>query len=253
VNRHAGARTRVAGLVTAAAALATLVFLSPLMGLMPQATLAAVVIVYSIGLIQPAEFGAILRIRRMEFLWALAAFAGVVLLGTLKGIVVAIIVSLVALAYQAAHPRVYVLGRKPGTDVFRPRSAEHPEDESVLGLLLVRPEGRIFFANAQRIGEQLLPLVEAAGPRVLAIDFSAVPDIEYSALKMLIEGEERLRERGVLLWLVALNPEVLGMVQRSSLGETLGRERLLFNLQTAVDRFRSQDAAQGGIETAGAD
>ena len=253
VNRHAGARTRVAGLVTAAAALATLVFLSPLMGLMPQATLAAVVIVYSIGLIQPAEFGAILRIRRMEFLWALAAFAGVVLLGTLKGIVVAIIVSLVALAYQAAHPRVYVLGRKPGTDVFRPRSAEHPEDESVLGLLLVRPEGRIFFANAQRIGEQLLPLVEAAGPRVLAIDFSAVPDIEYSALKMLIEGEERLRERGVLLWLVALNPEVLGMVQRSSLGETLGRERLLFNLQTAVDRFRFQDAAQGGIETAGAD
>ena len=253
VNRRAGARTRVAGLVTAAAALATLVFLSPLMGLMPQATLAAVVIVYSIGLIQPAEFGAILRIRRMEFLWALAAFAGVVLLGTLKGIVVAIIVSLVALAYQAAHPRVYVLGRKPGTDVFRPRSAEHPEDESVLGLLLVRPEGRIFFANAQRIGEQLLPLVEAAGPRVLAIDFSAVPDIEYSALKMLIEGEERLRERGVLLWLVALNPEVLGMVQRSSLGETLGRERLLFNLQTAVDRFRFQDAAQGGIETAGAD
>ena len=72
------------------------------------------------------------------------------------------------------------------------------------------------------------------------MDFSAVPDIEYSALKMLIEGEERLRERGILLWLVALNPEVLGMVQRSSLGDTLGRERLLFNLQTAVERYLSQ-------------
>ena len=133
----------------------------------------------------------------MEFLWALAAFAGVVLLGTLKGIVVAIIVSLVALAYQAAHPRLYVLGRKPGTDVFRPRSDEHPEDETFPGLLMVRPEGRIFFANAQRIGEQLWPLIEAAQPKVVAMDFSAVPDIEYSALKMLIEGEERLRERGI--------------------------------------------------------
>ncbi len=110
VNRRAGARTQVAGLVTAGA---------------------AVVIVYWIGLIQPAEFRDILRIRRMEFLWALAAFAGVVLLGTLKGI---------------------------------------------------------------------------------------------------------------LLWLMALNPEALGMVQRSSLGETLGRERLVFNLRTAVERYLSQTA-----------
>ena len=144
---------------------------------------------------------------------------------------------MVALAYQAAHPRVSVLGRKPGTDVFRPRSDEHPEDETFPGLLMVRPEGRIFFANAQRVGEQLWPLVEATQPEVLALDFSAVSDIEYSALKMLIEGEERLRERGILLWLVALNPEALGMVQRSSLGETLGRERLLFNLPTAIERY----------------
>jgi MFS superfamily sulfate permease-like transporter len=252
VNRRAGARTQVAGLVTAAAAVATLLFLAPLMGLMPQATLAAVVIVYSIGLIQPAEFRDILRVRRMEFLWAVAALAGVVLLGTLKGIVVAIIISLVALAYQAAHPRLHVLGRKPGTDVFRPRSDEHPEDETFPGLLIVRPEGRIFFANAQRIGEQLVPLIETERPRVVAMDFSAVPDIEYSALKMLTEGEERMRERGVLLWLVALNPEALGMVQRSPLGETLGRERLLFNLQTAVERYRAQTAVSGGSVQTGA-
>jgi SulP family sulfate permease len=246
VNRSAGARTQVAGLATAAAAVATLLLLAPLMGLMPQATLAAVVIVYSIGLIQPAEFRAILRIRSMEFLWALAAFAGVVLLGTLKGILVAIVVSLIAIAYQSGHPRLYVLGRKPGTDVFRPRSDEHPEDETFPGLLLVRPEGRIFFANAHRIGEQLWPLIDAAEPRVVAMDFSAVTDIEYSALKMLIEGEERARERGLLLWLVALNPAVLSMVQRSSLGDTLGRERLLFNLPTAVERYLAQTAAEKG-------
>ncbi|HSQ00991.1 MAG TPA: SulP family inorganic anion transporter [Candidatus Dormibacteraeota bacterium] len=237
VNRQAGAHTQLAALVTAAATVATLLLLAPVIGLMPQATLAAVVIVYSLGLIQLADFRAILETRRMEFTWAVVAFAGVVLLGTLKGILVAIVVSMVALVYQAARPRLYVLGRKRGTDVFRPLSAEHPDDETYPGLLLVQPQGRIFFANAQHIGEQILTLIDAAAPRVVAVDLSAVPDIEYSALKMLTEGEERLRERGIQLWLVALTPEALSMVQRSALGRILGRERLIFTLPTAVERY----------------
>ena len=81
VNRHAGARTQLAEVVTAGATLATMFFLAPYIGLMPQATLAAVVVVYSIGLIKPVEFRSILRIRRTEFVWALAAFAGVMLFG----------------------------------------------------------------------------------------------------------------------------------------------------------------------------
>ena len=72
VNRLAGARTQLAELVTAALALLTMLFLAPLIGLMPQATLAAIVIVYSIGLIKPADFCLILEIRQTEFVWALA-------------------------------------------------------------------------------------------------------------------------------------------------------------------------------------
>ena len=237
VNRLAGARTQLAELVTAAAALATMLLLAPLIALMPQATLAAVVIVYSIGLIQPDEFRAILRIRRTEFIWALTAFAGVVLLGTLKGIVVAIIVSLVALAYQAADPPVYVLGRKPGTNVFRPRSDEHPEDETFPGLLLLRLEGRVFFANAGQIGQKINPLVEEAQPRVVVLDLSGVTDLEYTALKILTEAEKKERERGVTLWLAGLNPGVLSIVQRSPLGGVLGRESLQFNVEMAVAKY----------------
>ena len=151
VNRLAGARTQLAGLVAAAGALVTMLLLAPFIGLMPEATLAAVVIVYSISLIKPVEFRTILNVRRTEFVWALAALVGVVLLGTLQGILVAIVVSLLALAHQVADPPVHVLGRKPGTNVFRPRSAEHPEDETFPGLLLLRPEGRIFFANVERV------------------------------------------------------------------------------------------------------
>jgi sulfate permease, SulP family len=240
VNRLAGARSQLAEMVTAAAALVTMLLLAPLIGLMPEATLAAVVIVYSIGMIKPAEFRAIVKVRRMEFLWALAAFAGVVMLGTLQGILVAIVLSLVGLAYQVANPPVHVLGRKPGTNVFRPRSKEHPEDETFSGLLLVRLEGRVFFANAERIRDKMRPLIAEAKPRVVALDLSGVFDIEYSALKMLTEAEKRQREIGVMLWLVGLNPEVLRVVQNSELGKTLGRERMFFNLERAVENFQRQ-------------
>ena len=237
VNRLAGACTQMAEVITAGVALITMLFLAPLIALMPQATLAAIVIVYSIGLIKPAEFRAILRIRRKEFIWAMAALVGVVLLGTLKGILVAIIVSLVGLAYQVADPPVHVLGRKRGTNVFRARSKDHPDDETYPGLLLMRLEGRIFFANAERIGQKMRLLVEESKPKVIAVDLSGVIDLEYTALKTLIEAEQRLRERGVLLCLVGLNQTVLAMVMRSQLGETLGRERMFFNLEMAVAKY----------------
>ena len=239
VNHLAGARTQLAEMVTATAALATMLLLAPVIALMPQATLAAVVIVYSIGLIKPAEFTAILGIRRTEFLWSLTAFAGVVALGTLKGIVVAIVVSLVALAYQVADPPVYVLGRKPGTNVFRPRSDEHPEDETFPGLLLLRLEGRIFFANAECIAEKIKSLVDEAQPKVVALHLRGVPDLEYTALKMLTDGEKRQRERGLRLWLVGMNPQVLEAIQRSQLGESLGRDAMFYNLEIAVDKYLS--------------
>jgi len=245
VNRRAGARTQLSELVTAMVALATILLLAPLLGLMPQATLAAVVIVYSIGLIQPKEFQAILSIRRTEFTWALTALAGVVLLGTLKGIIVAIVVSLVALASQVADPPVYVLGRKPGTNVFRPRSKEHLEDETFPGLLLLRLEGRIFFANAGNIGQKIRLLVNEAQPKVVVLDFRAVFDLEYSALKALSEGEKRLRDQGVSTWLVGLNPGVLQMVQRAPLGEDLGREKMLFNLELAIQKYTELFAGVG--------
>src|SRR5271157_2046097 len=239
VNRLAGARTQLSEVVTAAMTLLTMMFLAPLIGLMPQATLAAVVIVYSIGLIKPAEFREILTVRRTEFTWALIAFAGVVLVGTLKGIIVAIIVSLVALAYRLADPPVYVLGRKPGTNVFRPRSKEHPEDETFPGLLLLRLEGQVFFANASQIAQKMKALVEEAQPKIVAVHLRGVPDLEYTALKMLTEGVKRQRESGIAVWLVGMNPTVFDMIQKSQLGQMLGSDAMHFNLEIAVAKFLS--------------
>lgn len=243
VNRSAGAHTQMAELVTAAAALATLLLLAPLISMMPNATLAAVVVVYSVGLIKLGEFREIARVRKTEFYWAVVAFAGVAVLGTLRGILVAVITSLLALAQQAYSPAVYAVGRKRNTDVFRPLSVQQPDDETWPGLLIVRVEGRVFFANAQRIGDKMWPLVEQAKPSVIVIDCSAIIDIEYTALKMLAEAEERLERDGVTLWLAALNPNVFTAVSRSKLGEKLGRERMFFNLQAAVERYQQAKPA----------
>jgi SulP family sulfate permease len=245
VNRLAGARTQVAELVSAAMTLFTMLLLAPLIALMPQATLAAIVIVYSVSLIKPAEFIEILQVRRTEFVWALIAFAGVMFVGTLKGIIVAIIASIVALAYQVANPRLHVLGRKPGTNVFRPRSKEHPEDETFPGLLILRPEGRVFFANAEQLAHKMRLQVQEVRPKIVVLDLSAVFDLEYTALKMLAEGEKKNRERGIRLWLVGMNPEVLSMIHKSSLGDRLGREGMHFNLETAVTKYLGEAAVAG--------
>ena len=239
VNRLAGACTQMSELVTATVTLVVMLLFAPVIALLPQATLAAVVIVYSIGLIKPAEFRAILSVRRTEFIWALVAFAGVVLLGTLKGILVAIIVSLLALAYQVADPPVYILGRKRGTNVFRPRSEENPGDEEFPGLLILRVEGRVFFANAGQIANKMKPLIDQGNPKVVALDMSGVPDLEYTALKTLTDSEMRFRELGIRLWLVGMNPQVLAMVRRSQFGKDLGNESMQFNIETAVAKYQT--------------
>jgi sulfate permease, SulP family len=240
VNRMTGARTPLSGIASALVAVLAALFLSPFIAQMPHAALAGVVIVYSLGLIQPAEFRDMLRVRRAEFIWAVCAMLGVMVLGTLQGILAAIIVSLVALGYQSANPSVHVLGRERNTTKFRPRSPEHPDDEFEPGLLLLRPEGRLFFLNAERVGEKIRALLADARPRVLVLDLRAVFDLEYSALKVLIDAEARGRAAGIELWLGAMQPAVLAVVKRSPLGETLGEERIFTSIDSAVRKFRGQ-------------
>lgn len=240
VNQRAGARSQVAECVTAAVTLGVMLLLAPLIGAMPHATLAAVVIIYSVGLFDPAEFRAIARVRRTELVWALVALAGVVLLGTLQGILVAIIVSLVALAHQVSNPPLHRLLRKRNTNLFRPASPDHPDDEALEGILLLRPEGRIFFVNADNIGRKITQLINATHPKVVVLDMGSVFDIEYTALKMMSDAERRLRREGIVLWLANLTPGVLATVRRSPLGEALGADGLFQTVEEAVRKY--QDA-----------
>ena len=121
VNRLTGARTQVAGIVTAVMTVVTMLLLAPLIALMPQATLAAVVIVYSVGLMRPPSSATSCEFARRSSCGRSRRSRASCCSARCKGILVAIVVSLVALAQQTANPPVYVLGRKRGTNVFRPR------------------------------------------------------------------------------------------------------------------------------------
>ncbi|MDH5263155.1 MAG: SulP family inorganic anion transporter [Betaproteobacteria bacterium] len=245
VAQTAGAQSQAYSYVVAAVSLATLLFLAPVLALMPNATLAAVVIAYSVGLLDPSQMIAIRRIRTMEFRWAVAACLGVMVLGTLDGILAAILLSMAGLIALSANPRVEALGRKPGTNVFRPRSAEHPEDETFPGLLIARPMGRLYFGNAANVAAKLRALANETSPRVILLDLSAAPGLEYTALKMLVEYEEKLDREGIGLWLAALNLEALELVRLTPLAERLGRERMFFTVEDAVKAYETRFAKEG--------
>jgi SulP family sulfate permease len=237
VSNQAGVKSQAAQLVGAAAVLVTLLFLSPVIGLLPKPALAALILVAAASMIKPAAFRAIARVRKDEVAWSFVTMAGVIALGTLNGILVAVAVSMLTLMYQANHPPVYIMKWNRALRIFR-RAGESPDDETFPGLLILRTEGRLTFANAERAGEQMRLLLNDADVRVIVLDCSAIPDIEYTALEMLTEAEAKQRERGVMLWLASINPDLHKVIRRSRLGAALGQDRVFPNLRLALEAFQ---------------
>lgn len=244
VADKAGARSQLTQWVNAATVLLSLLLLSRVIGLLPAPALGALVLVVAASMIKPAQFRAIARIRQRELGWAFITLGAVVVLGILEGILVAVAISVLTLFYQANHPPVYAVAYNREKDIFR-RAGDHDADEMIPGLLMLRTEGRLTFANAANAAEKMRALVAKYDPRVIVLECSAIPDIEYTALLMLTEAEQNLRARGVSLWLAAINPDLLKIIERSSLGAALGHERMFFNLSSALDVYRKEG---GGVE-----
>jgi SulP family sulfate permease len=240
VNRATGARSQVAAVVTAGLVVLTLLFLTPLFENLPQATLGAVVIVAVAGLVDLEVLRRIRAIRVRDFGLALVALAGVLALGVLQGVLLAVVVSMLTLIYGANHPPIEVLGRKPGTGSWRDLD-RHPGDETVPGLMVVRPVASIYFANGPRVRRRLLDLVDAAAPRpqVVVVDLGAVPDIDVTALEVLAGLDADLGQRGITLWLANLNARPLDMLRRLPAAAALV-PRLFREVDDAVASFSAR-------------
>jgi high affinity sulfate transporter 1 len=239
----AGARSQMAQWLNAGVVLATLLVASRVLSLMPQSALAAVIIVTGVSMIRPVAFNAIAKVRRDELLWALATVVGVIFIGTLNGILVAVAISLLTLFYQANHPPVYALVYDRAGDLFR-RAAPGETDERFPRLLMLGTEGRLTFANAETVRDKMRALIAQAQPDVIILECEAIPDIEYTALLMLIEDEQDLRRRGIALWLAAVNPELRVIIDRSPLAEALGPERIFLTRHKALDAYQVRGTPQ---------
>jgi SulP family sulfate permease len=245
VANAAGVRSQMAQWVNAAVVLVVLLFLSRAIALLPKAALGALILVAAGSMIKPETFRAIGRVRRDEMWWAIVTLGGVILIGTLNGILIAVAISLLMLMYQANHPPVYAVAFNREKAIFG-RAGEDERDETFPGLLILRTEGRLTFANAERAREKMQALIAQTAPRVIVLECSAIPDIEYTALLMLTEAEENQRARGVELWLAAVNPDLLKTIRRSPLGDALGHERMFHNLHQVMDAWQRPGDRQLG-------
>jgi high affinity sulfate transporter 1 len=237
VARSSGARSPAALWAAAAAVAATLLLLSRAIAVLPKPARAAVLVVVAAGLVKPERFVQIARVRRMELVWALVTVAGVVVLGPLAGILLAVALSVLTLIYQANRPPVYALAYNREQRVFR-KAGENEADETLPGLLLLRVEGRLTFASAENVADKIRPLVEQSKARVVVLECSAILDIEYTALAALVAAEQRLRERGVVLWLAAVNPGLLPVLARSSLAAAADPSRQFANLDKVLEAWQ---------------
>jgi sulfate permease, SulP family len=239
VNDGAGARTQLAELATAGVVALVLIALAPLIRYIPEAALGGIVLVAAAGLMSRDEAQAVRRLRVQDWVFALATLAAVLVLGTLQGILVGVVVSLLTLFWDLNHPSIVVLSRQPGTDVFR-NEAEHPDDERIPGLLMLRIESPLYFGNAQRVIDRVALHVRSADPqpRVLLLDCSAISDADTTSASVLAERADRLETSGTELWLAALTERVLGLARRSVRWDSaVERGQVHPTVAAAVDAF----------------
>jgi high affinity sulfate transporter 1 len=255
VNGGAGAKSQVSGLVVAGLTIVTLLFLTGLFEKLPEATLAAVVIAAVIELV---DLGALRRLYRIagerprrirvaarpDFLAALAAMTGVLVFDTLPGLVIGIGCSLLLLVYRASSPNVAELARTPDepyrwTDVVR-----SPGDQREPGIVVLRVEAGLFFANADHVRQAVRAAAAREGTQAVILDAETVPFIDVTAAEMLATLAEELDRQGVALLLAHDLGEVRDTLRQTGVRGELGPHRVFPTIDEAVRSLYSKRSAR---------
>ncbi|MCA9858960.1 MAG: SulP family inorganic anion transporter [Thermomicrobiales bacterium] len=237
VNDAGGAKTPLAGGIAAILLGLVLLFLTGIFAKLPEATLAAVVLVAVRGLIDIPALKRIYRLNRGEFAAAMLTAAGVLTFGMLEGIVIGAGFSLLLLAYRGSKPRVDTLGQIPGTADFA-STARHPDYETIPGTLIVRVDGGIFYANADAVKEQVDTLAWNADPPVtrLILDLDNVPSLDLSAMDMIGELRDEAAEHDSTFVIVGATAPVRELLRNDGLGALLLDEQEASSVADALER-----------------
>jgi len=220
-NDRSGAHSQMSALVAAGLTVLVALFLTPLFYNLPEATLGAIVIVAVAAMMKFAKIRSFYALRRVDFWLAVVAMMGVLTFEALEGLLLAVIVSLLALVARASQPKLAVMGREPGRLEFSDLR-RNPENKAIPGLIILRPDESIFFANAASLREEILQVVSATEPRPshLLLDLELCTDPDIPAADMFLQLHEELEGMGIRLGLCRLHAETRAMLERSGvLGE----------------------------------
>ena len=243
VNDSAGARTPLASIITAGIVVATIAFLTPLLGSLPNAALGAIIIVAVIGLVDVAEMRHIAAVKRSDLIGLGVAFFATLILGIEIGIGVAVVASMLVVFARMSMPHTAVLGRVDGTTSFR-NVERFPESSTVEGVTVVRIDAALSFVNAVNVKRLLIDHADALteAPRVLVLDASGINDIDATGAEMLSEVMVELDERQVELHLADVKGPVRDVLRRAGIWEQLG-QRVHTAANDAIDAIEDGRSA----------
>jgi high affinity sulfate transporter 1 len=244
LNESAGARTPVASLITGTLVVLTLIVLAPVFSHLPKAVLGAVIIdAVVFGMIDVGEMRRLARVARFDFWVAVAAILGVLSAGVLAGVVIGVVLSLGWLVYVATSPEMAVLGRQPGTEVFRDLD-ENPGDETFPGIAVVRFDSSLFFATAEALDDRIRSIIQDSDPRphALVLDLEGVDFVDSQGAAKLAELRELAEADRLTLRLARVKPQVVTVLRADGTVAAFGADRIHGNVHEAVQAQLAEDA-----------
>ncbi|AHD20379.1 SulP family inorganic anion transporter [Rhodococcus pyridinivorans] len=247
VLEQAGARTQLAGAVGAVTVAIFLLAAPGATAYLPQAALAAVVIAAASALVDAKGLGRLWRVNKIEFCLSFAAFVAVGLAGVLRGVLVAIALSLAVVIVRAWQPHRTELVELENIAGYHDRE-RHPEGHRIPGLVLVRFDAPLFFANGVILTKFVRELVREREDRIEWVVLAAEPitDLDISAVEEIERLDDYLAHRGIRLAFAAMKGPVKDKLHRMQSGNRFGAGRFHPTVRTAVVAFRHRN--QPGIE-----
>lgn len=244
VNYDAGARTPAAGLYTGLALLLAALFVTPLLRELPQATLAATIVVAVLSLVDFGAFGRIWRYARTDFIALLVTFVLTLTEGLEAGLIGGVSVSVVLLLYRSSRPHIAVVGRVPGTEHYR--NVLRHDVQTQPWLLGLRVDESLYFANARYLEDHIAAQVaQRPAIRDVVLQCTAVNDIDASALESLETIDARLAESGVRLHLSEVKGPVMDRLRHSDFLRHLSGQVFLTHHQAVTQLTEDQSRAAG--------
>jgi sulfate permease, SulP family len=243
VSDQMGGKTQWVGLIAAALTIIFLLFLTPLLAPLPTVALGAIIIVASLGLIDVAAFRFLRRVRPSEFWLAVITAFGVLTVGVLQGILVAVMLSLINVIYHISRPHDALLDEldASGGTVYR-GVADKETALTEPGLIVYRFDAPLVFANAAFFTERLEELIANTGDglKCVIFDAEAISDFDSTAAEALENLDVDLERRGVELWIARANEPLRDLLQVTGLTKRLGKENIYPSVRAAVTAYHAR-------------